>query len=249
MIKFVLKSRLSQQAKLRLQDDYTTVDSLISDMNKELLPKKGATAIQNKLQKIRQNEMSISDYGKQITELFVDLTISQANGNSECYNILKPINEKQAIKQFSDGLRNRRLSTIISARNYNSLKDAIQAAQDEETSSSAAGEVLGMYKRHFFYNRHFGNNPRFLRTSRNYRVSSYRGHNRPQGHSQPSSSTWQQSTSRGRGHLTRGYPRNNRGTFYNYRGNRGIRRNTVNVINENQNSSLDEPRLDKFFRD
>lgn len=88
--------------------------------------------------------MPIVDYGKLITELFVDLTISQADGNTECYNILKSINEKQAIKQFSDGLRNRRIGTIISARNYSSLKDAIQAAQDEETSSSAAGEVMGM---------------------------------------------------------------------------------------------------------
>ncbi|KAF9797300.1 hypothetical protein SFRURICE_006282 [Spodoptera frugiperda] len=50
------------------------------------------------------------------------------------------VNEKQAIKQFSDGLRNRRIRRIISARNYSSLKDAIQAAQDEETSSSAAGD-------------------------------------------------------------------------------------------------------------
>lgn len=144
LIKFILKSRLSQSAKLRLKDDYTSVEALIRDMQMELLPKKGAAAIQNKLQKTRQNEMPIVDYGKLITELFVDLTISQADGNTECYNILKSINEKQAIKQFSDGLRNRRIGTIISARNYSSLKDAIQAAQDEETSSSAAGEVMGM---------------------------------------------------------------------------------------------------------
>uniref|UniRef100_A0A2H1V7R6 SFRICE_020682 n=1 Tax=Spodoptera frugiperda TaxID=7108 RepID=A0A2H1V7R6_SPOFR len=131
LIKFILKSRLSQSAKLRLEDDYTSVEALIRDMQIELLPKKGAAAIQNKLQKTRQNDMPIVDYGKLITELFVDLTISQADGNTECNNILKSIHEKQAIKQFSDGFRNRRISTIISARNYSSLKDAIQAAQDE----------------------------------------------------------------------------------------------------------------------
>ncbi|KAF9813310.1 hypothetical protein SFRURICE_015792 [Spodoptera frugiperda] len=139
LIKFILKSRLSQSAKLRLKDDYTSVEALIRDMQID------AAAIQNKLQKTRQNDMPIVDYGKLITELFVDLTISQADGNTECYNILKSINEKQAIKQFSDGFRNRRISTIISARNYSSLKDAIQAAQDEETSSSAAGEVMGTH--------------------------------------------------------------------------------------------------------
>ncbi|CAK1585977.1 unnamed protein product [Parnassius mnemosyne] len=104
LIKFILKSRLSRSAKLRLQDDYSNVEDLVSDMQKELLPRKSAAAIQSKLQKLRQNDMPIADYGKQITELFVDLTISQANGNTEYYNILKTVNEKQAIKQFSDGL-------------------------------------------------------------------------------------------------------------------------------------------------
>ncbi|KAH9633129.1 hypothetical protein HF086_014453 [Spodoptera exigua] len=138
LIKFVLKSRLSQAAKLKLKTTYSSVSSLVQDMRSELLPKKAATAIQTKLQKIRQHEKSISNYGEEINELFVDLTISQANGDTKCYEILKPINEKLAIKQFADGLRNRKLSTIISARNYDSLKDAIQAAQDEEVSLSGS---------------------------------------------------------------------------------------------------------------
>lgn len=57
LIKFILKSRLSQSAKLRLNSDYSNIDTLISDMKKELLPNKGAAAIQNKLQKLRQNDM------------------------------------------------------------------------------------------------------------------------------------------------------------------------------------------------
>ncbi|XP_060809983.1 uncharacterized protein LOC132904069 [Amyelois transitella] len=82
-------------------------------------------------------------FGMQLSNLFVDLTISQAEGNSNKYEILKPLNEKIAIKRFADGLRNRRLSTIIAARNFNSLKDAIQAAQDEEVSSSSgSGEIM-----------------------------------------------------------------------------------------------------------
>ena len=32
---------------------------------------------------MRQNELSIADYGKEITELFVDLTITQANDNEQ----------------------------------------------------------------------------------------------------------------------------------------------------------------------
>lgn len=252
LVKFVLKSRLSQAAKLRLKDDYSSVTELISDMNKELLPKKGATAIQNKLQKMRQNEMSISEYGKEITELFVDLTISQANGNAECYNILKTINEKQAIKQFSDGLRNRRLSTIISARNYSSLKDAIQAAQDEDTSGSTTGEVMGMYKKNFYSSRSFHNNSRYPRGGRNIHMSSYRGqHNAFQVNSQRTSS-WNPSNSRSQGQRGQGRGqrgRYNRGTFNRYHGNRGMRNNTVNVINQNYDVTSDEPKLDEFFRE
>ncbi|KAF9809386.1 hypothetical protein SFRURICE_003483, partial [Spodoptera frugiperda] len=84
------------------------------------------------------------DYGKEITEMFVELTIAQSSGNSDCYNILKPLNEKYAIKKFADGLRNRRLSTVITSRNYSSLKDAIQAAMEEDigSASTSAGEIL-----------------------------------------------------------------------------------------------------------
>ncbi|KAF9788853.1 hypothetical protein SFRURICE_018429 [Spodoptera frugiperda] len=141
---FVLKSRLSQGAKLKIKCSYSTVTDLINDMRKELLPQKSAPAIQDKLQKCRQNNLNIQDYGKEITEMFVELTIAQSSGNSDCYNILKPLNEKYAIKKFADGLRNRRLSTVITSRNYSSLKDAIQAAMEEDigSASTSAGEIL-----------------------------------------------------------------------------------------------------------
>lgn len=251
LIQFVLKSRLSQAAKLRLQDNYSSITELIKDMRKELLPNKGATAIQKKLHNLRQNDMTVSDFGKEITELFVDLTISQADGNSENYNILKQINEKQAIKQFSDGLRNRRLSTLIAARNFSSLKDAIQAAKDEETSSpSTSGEIMGMYKRKFYNYRDFQNNSRYFRggPSRPGRqMSAYRGYNNGfRGNFQPQSS-WHSSTSRGQGQRGRLH----RGTFSrSYRGNKGINKNSVNIIRENESiTSETEPRLDQFFRE
>ncbi|KAJ8704288.1 hypothetical protein PYW08_013012 [Mythimna loreyi] len=136
LIEFVLKSRLSQFAKLRLAKKYGNVTKLLRDMKIHLLPKKSFTAISSKLQSIKQNEKTITDYGQELSSLFVDLTISQSEGHEESYDSLKRVNEKLAIKRFADGLRNRRLSTIIAARNYDSLSDAIQAAIDEETSSS-----------------------------------------------------------------------------------------------------------------
>lgn len=147
LIQFVLKSRLSQHAKLQLQSDYSNVDDLINDMRRVLLPQKSPFAIQNKINQLKQNELSVQDYGNKLSELFVDLTVSQAEGNLDTYKTIKPLNEKLVIKRFADGLRNRRLSTIIAARNYESMKDAVQGAKDEETSiagpCSGSGEILG----------------------------------------------------------------------------------------------------------
>lgn len=47
LINFVLKTRLSQSAKLRLQSAYAIVDDLIVDMKKHLIQKKSAVALQS----------------------------------------------------------------------------------------------------------------------------------------------------------------------------------------------------------
>lgn len=56
-----------------------------------------------------------------------------------------------AVKKFADGLRNRRLSTIISARDYSDFKDAVRAAEDEESAQPPQGTVLNYRgKRNYF---------------------------------------------------------------------------------------------------
>lgn len=184
LINFILKSRLSSSAKLRLSQEYTSIDSLLHDMRSLLLPQKSASALHTKLHQIRQENMSINDYGQEISQLFVDLTISQSNGDTSKYAVLKPINEKLAIKRFTDGLRNRRLSTVISARNYSTLKDAVQAALDEETSSST-GELMTLrnYNNYTYnmrnntkYRGRYNNNFRQFRGSRGPARGQYRGY-------------------------------------------------------------------------
>ncbi|CAG9761338.1 unnamed protein product [Ceutorhynchus assimilis] len=135
LIKFVLKTRLTSSAKLRLNDSYNSVADLLVDIKRHLLTIQSDTALQSKLFRAKQGQKSIESFGKELESLFVNLTISQANGDNDSFTILKPINEKIAIKRFSDGLRDQRLSTIIAARNFPFLKDAIRAAQDEETNS------------------------------------------------------------------------------------------------------------------
>lgn len=135
LIKFVLKTRLTNSAKLRLNNSYDTIADLLVDIKRHLLTRQSDTALQSKLFRAKQGQKSIESFGKELESLFVNLTISQANGDDNSFAILKPINEKIAIKRFSDGLRDQKLSTIIAARNFSFLKDAIRAAQDEETTS------------------------------------------------------------------------------------------------------------------
>lgn len=135
LIEFVLKTRLSATAKLRLESKYDDVKTLIKSMKTHLLRNKSDTTLQVQLSKTKQGSKSIDQFGTELERLFVNLTISQANDDEAAYRILKPINEKNAIKRFIDGLNDQKISTIVNARNFSSLKDAIQTAVDEQSTS------------------------------------------------------------------------------------------------------------------
>lgn len=101
-------------------------------MKNNLLTKQSSKALQLELLQSRQGSQSIEEFGKKLEDLFVELTISQADGNENAYTMFRPVNEKLAIQRFTDGLRNGQLSTILAARDYSELKDVIRAAKDEE---------------------------------------------------------------------------------------------------------------------
>lgn len=143
LVKFVLKSRLTENAKLRLSSDYATASDLVNDIRNKLLTKKSFTAIQSRLQSITQGWRTIDQYGTELEKLFTDLTISQANGNPNDFNVLKRLNEQTAIQRFSDGLRDSRLSVIIAAKTFQHLNEAIQAAKDHELSSASSSTSRG----------------------------------------------------------------------------------------------------------
>ncbi|CAG4935729.1 unnamed protein product [Parnassius apollo] len=212
LIIFVLKSRLNENAKLRIASSYKTIQELIDDMRKYLLPKKSFMAIQTKLQNIQQGSRSIEDYGTEVEKLFTELTITQADGKEEVFSILKPINESFAIKRFSDGLRSAKMSTIISARGFSSLKDAIQAAKDEEcTSFQPPGNILYASKN----GRHSAHNIRRSQGQRGIYRSQY-GNNYHRGHK------FNNHYNQGQG--SSGKTRANyRPSYNNQRGNRGSR--------------------------
>lgn len=168
LIQFILKTRLTESAKMRLSQTYASCDALVKDMRLHLLTKKSSNAIHTQLMRASQLTSTIDEYGKRIEDMFVNLTISQADGDGTKYNILKPINEKLAIKKFTDGLRNNQLSVILAARNYTELKDVIRAAKDEETSGTRSNNEPTIYaggrgRSTYNFNRSRGHNRGFGR--------------------------------------------------------------------------------------
>lgn len=261
LIKFVLKGRLSENAKLRVNTNYTTVKDMLQDFRRQLLTTKSFTAIQEQIQSLNQGFRSIDEYGSQLEKLLTELNISQAEGDVSKINVLKPINEKMVVKKFAGGLKNEKVSTIITARNYSSLKDAIQAAKDESKSStSRPAEVMKMTStRGTFYNNHSyfrgqgrGQFPRaqghYANTNRGKYENNYNNYrnntSRYQGYSRPF-----QFTSRGRGqHNRRGYNRRGGQGFHNNGNLFIIPQNDQVNASENSEKGRNE-RVDQFFRD
>lgn len=189
LIDFVLKTRLSPSAKLRLKGSYANAETLVQDIRENLLPKKSPVALQTQLFKTNQGRRTIEKYGTELEELFVNLTIAQSEGNSANYEVLRPLNERIAIKRFADGLSDQRLSTIIASRQFTSLPEAIRCAVDEQTMSTQYEQVShirytqnnrGAHTRNFRGNKNnyaHGSFNKTYDTNPNYKSVKYNGNN------------------------------------------------------------------------
>lgn len=252
LIHFVLKNRLSQNAKLKLETNYDSIDGLIRAMKCNLLPKKSAPAIQTRLNNFKQNNLSVEEYGRQITNMFVDLTISQSEGNESDFKVLKPRNEKQAIKIFADGLRNRRLGTIVTARNYSSLNDAVQAALDEDSSAYPSEDILTL--RYQNYNQYY-----HYKGRRNMSAGQFRGQ-RGRGKQYQYQAQYLpfrgRNAERGsrRGHFrAASRPRINRGMSFhnnfNRRNQRSDKQQAMHILTNSNDTNCNSDNPNEFFRD
>lgn len=237
LISFVLKTRLSQNAKLRLASNYDSSTDLIKDMKNNLLTKQSATALQLELLQSRQGSQSIEEFGKKLENLFVELTISQADGKEDAYKMFRPVNEKLAIQRFAEGLRNSRLGIILAARNYSELKDVIRAAKDEERSHPGQNKS----SENMFTAQHRGKHNQSYRgrsrgrgytPNRNFRPNQPQ----PQRNQVPSRNPY-----RGRG---RGFVNNSRGHGHNNSQPTNSGNNNTRNNNRHNNYLLDQSRND-----
>lgn len=201
LIHFVLKTRLSEAAKVRLKSEYSSIAELLKDMRHHLLPQKSDTSLMHRLCTAKQGKETLENFGKTIESLFVDLTVTQAKGNSSAYEILKKNNERIAISSFANGLKDSQLSTVIRARNYDSLKDAIRGALDEENPRSESAQIFHARGKHSGRrNFHRGNSRQSNRgnsyqNSRGNSRGNFRGNNR--GYSRGNSNSYRGNSNRG----------------------------------------------------
>lgn len=176
LTKYVLKTRLSENAKIRLKQDYSNNQLLVQDLKKFFLTNKAPTALSVQLNNAKQSNKSIEDFGKSIEQLFVDLTIAQSEGNEQNFEILQTVNEKIAINAFSNGLNNHDLRNIIKARNYSKLNEAIRAAKDESIQSNECRPVFHFNKNQKF-RQNFGNQKNNYRNFSNQNFNFHKANN------------------------------------------------------------------------
>nr|CAH7738563.1 unnamed protein product [Callosobruchus chinensis]CAH7742154.1 unnamed protein product [Callosobruchus chinensis] len=119
----------AQGAIVRLKWKYTTNAALIFDIKNHPISKKSIPSSQ--LHNAKQNNKPIDEFGTSIAELLISLTVSQAEGHNNVVPALQKINEKIAVSTFASALRDQGLRTIVKARNYEKLSDAIQGTKDE----------------------------------------------------------------------------------------------------------------------
>lgn len=183
LVNYVLKTRLSENAKIRLNKEYDSINELVKDIQDNFISKKSATTLFNQLHQVRQHDKSISQFGNEIDQLLSDLTLAQAGNDQALLKTLRPVNEKIAINSFCNGVKNHEVRTILKARNVGSLKDAITVALDEERNKPSSSNVFYFHKKHGQVNRGFTNNYNrtrgrtFSSSSRNYRGNNYSRNN------------------------------------------------------------------------
>lgn len=170
LINYVLKACLSYRDKIRMKTTYENVAELKNDLKNNFLPKQSAPAIISRLQNLKQNNISIEEYARSIETLMADLTVAQTGNEEANREIFRKQNEKLGVDVFARGIRNLELRTVIKARNYSKLSEAVNAAKDESALDKQNSEaVFAMHGRRSSYaNNHLTRSRSTICNNKNY---------------------------------------------------------------------------------
>lgn len=255
LINYVIKICLTHKEKIRMQSTYRDINSLIVDLRTNFLPKQSSSFLSTQLQATKQGSLSVEKYGEKIQALMADLTITQAGENEQAKEVFGRENEKLAINIFANGVNNSELRTIIKARNYQKLSDAINAAKEEYVAGKTQEQQHIFRIQHNISNSYRSNHLRRGNFQNNRGNNRFNNNNNNNGNSNGNNSfrnsNYQQS--RGRGFAPRqqnsgNYYQNNRNSFNNSRGgnsNRG--RQSSRIFTATNQEGTDDNQLE-FFR-
>lgn len=236
LIAFVIKTRLSQSAKLKLKSTYLSIEELSADLKKHFIITKSPTQLSLQLNRMKQNHLTIDQFGRKIEELLEDLTISQANGNTNILDVLRSVNEKVAVSVFANGLQSNELRTIVKARNYVELSEAIKGAKEEEPMQQQNSHELYHFNHRGNYNKKRGNSFNYNPNRGNYnKTTQYQNNSRNNSNNFTNSNKFNQNY---RGNAAR--PRRNQ--FY-----RSGNSNRGNSYNNGQNANRYGQQTQPFY--
>lgn len=241
VINYVLKICLSHRDRIRMKSGYTTVFELIVDLKRNFLPKQSAPSLIAKMQASSQGNLTTSEYGRSIETLMADLTIAQVGeiAETQVIEVISKQNEKLAVDIFAKGLRSREIRTVIKARNYERLSEAISAANEEALSADSESTV-NVIRGKFHSRPQTGT----VSTHRRNNGNHWETGNQPRFHNQTGTNTKHLTAQRNfnQGYYNKSFEKNQ--TFgrhnYNnnsYRGGKFHNRGRFNYTNRNFNNS------------
>lgn len=171
LIKFVLKTRLSEKVKNKLvtQSVPTNLKALQDTLQYVFKPNKTPLAIQTELGTVSQGNKNITDYSQKVETLMAQLNMLQISEQGEAHrDIISKLNEQLALNAFKNGLNEPLKATIYAAR-PKTLQEAVQIASEIERPPNQANL--------FHYNRASGSNNFRRNFNPNFRQNNFRRSN------------------------------------------------------------------------
>lgn len=219
LIKFVLKTRLSEKVKNKLSASDTPTDlvTLKSSLQGIFKVNKTPLKIQSELAKAVQGSRPIKDFAEHVENLVAQLNALQIAEQGEAHRgIISKLNDQIGLNAFKNGLQEGIKSTVF-ASTPKTLQDAVKIASEVETIGTA--RVFNYNSRRFnnFSQNRFRNNNNFQSTGTRHYVNQ-----RPQ---------YRNSINNNNNGYRTNFGNNRRGNFNN-RGNNNNRRGNfrINVV-------------------
>lgn len=144
LLEFVVRTKIPEKirSKLTVYPKPTTFPIFKDNFSKVLKTKRSTLTIQSELSRVKQGNISLTDFSSKIENLLAELNYVQIAQQGENFkDIIIRINDEIALNAFKNGL-NDSLRVIIFASRPKNLNDAINLALEADIPSQNTENVL-----------------------------------------------------------------------------------------------------------